>query len=339
MFRHRSTDRIERKPYRRTATRASLVLAIPLIAAGCSIKGMAINSVANALAGGDGGSNVYMTDNDPILVGEALPFSLKLMETILQETPEHEGLLVATATGFVSYAEMWVGRPARYLEDTDVYAARRERVRAKALFLRAREYAGRALEVRHPDIVDALLHSPDSAVLVLEIEDLPAMYWFTAAHGRAISSDLGDASLLVQGKTVKALLDRALMLDESWGKGAIHELYMALPSQIGGSPENTEEHFARAMELNGGSAIGPMVSLAELVYVPRQDQEEFTRILNQVLDFDPEEYPENRLTNILAQEHAAWLLSKTDELFWMESPDESPHPDTNKMRITWPSHF
>lgn len=300
-------------------------LGIALLTTGCSVKGMAINSVANALAGGDGGgSNVYLTDNDPILVGEALPFSLKFMETILQETPEHERLLVAAATGFVSYAEMWVLRPARYLEDTDVYAAGRERERAKALFLRARGYAGRALEVRYPGIVHELLYNPDSAALMFKVEDLPAMYWFTAAHGRAISSDLGDAELLVQGRTVKVVLDRALMLDESWGKGSIHEFYMALPTQLGGSPEKAEEHFARAMELNDGASVGPMVSLAELVYVPRQEREEFIRILNEVLEFEVEQYPENRLTNILAQQHAAWLLSKVDELFWMDLPEGSP---------------
>jgi predicted anti-sigma-YlaC factor YlaD len=205
--------------------------------------------------------------------------------------------------------------------------------------MRARGYAGRALEVRHPGIVPRLLFSPDSASQELQVDDLPAMYWFAAAHGRAISSDLGDASLLVQGSTVRALLDRALLLDGSWHKGAIHELYMALPVQLGGSAEKTEEHFAIAMELNGGTSIGPMVSLAESVYIPRQERDEFTHILNQVLEFDPDEHPENRLTNILAQEHALWLLSRIDELFWMDPEKGGHHPGTQQLRIQWPLHF
>ena len=143
-----------------------LILVLPLLVGGCSIKGMAMNGIADALAGsgGSGRGNVYLSDEDPVLVGEALPFSLKLMETVLQEKPEHEGLLVATATGFVSYAEMWVLRPALHLEMEDYAAFKRGRARAKALFLRARGYAGRALAVRHPGIDGRLLQAPDSAV-------------------------------------------------------------------------------------------------------------------------------------------------------------------------------
>ncbi len=48
-----------------------------------------MNALANSLSGG--GAGVYLTDNDPVLVGQALPFSLKLMETILQERPGSKG--------------------------------------------------------------------------------------------------------------------------------------------------------------------------------------------------------------------------------------------------------
>lgn len=322
----------------RWAMALPLYLLLAISASGCSIKDMAINSVANALAGqgGSGDANVYLTDDDPILVGEALPFSLKLMETILQETPEHEDLLVATATGFVSYAEMWVLRPSKYLEDTDYHAARAERMRAKRLFLRARGYAGRALNLGYPGVTERLKQTPEEAVQEFEAKDLPAIYWYTAALGRAISTDLGDAELLVQGRAVRELLDRALELDEAWNKGVLHELVIGLPSQIGGSPERAEEAYARAMELNEGKSVGPMVSLAESVYLARQDRESFEGILGQVLEFDPDRHPEYRLTNILAQQHAEWLLSKADELFWME-PEEEILLSNTRNRDPWPT--
>jgi predicted anti-sigma-YlaC factor YlaD len=316
------------------------VLFLPsLTISSCSIKGMAINSVANALAGqgGSGEGNVYLTDDDPILVGEALPFSLKLMETILQETPEHEGLLVATATGFVSYAEMWVLRPSMYLEDTDYYAARDQRMRATKLFLRARDYAARALNLKYPGITERLKQAPNEAVAEFEADDLPAVYWFTAALGRAISTDPSDAGLLVQGRTVRAALERCLELDEAWGHGALHEFQMSIPEQLGGSPERAEIAYARAMELNEGRSVGPMVALAETVFVPREDREGFERILNHVLEFDPEEYPENRLVNILAQKHADWLLSRVDDLFWIGSDDQFSYT-FNMLRNPWPTH-
>jgi hypothetical protein len=332
MLRNRWSKRPEEGSYPRPHPWVALFL-FTLALQGCSIKGMAMNSLADALSGqGDGGS-VYLSDDDPILVGEALPFSLKSMESILQATPEHDGLLVAAASGFVSYSEMWVYRPARYLEDTNLQASRRESARAKALFLRGREYAGRALNVRHPGVVPKLLRFPDSTVGVMETKDIPAMYWFAAAHGRAISLDPSDAELLVQATAVTALLDRALELDESWNKGALHELYMSIPTQLGGSPENSETHFVRAMELNGGASVGPLVSLAESVHLARQDRDAFTRTLQEVLAFDPDQYPENRLTNILAQEHATWLLSKADELFWVAPAPDPKHPHPNRRRF------
>lgn len=315
------------------------LLLFPVALQGCSVKGMAMNSLADALSGQGEGGSVYLSDNDPVLVGEALPFSLKLMESILAETPEHEGLLVATASGFVSYSEMWVYRPARYMEDTDLLGSRRESARAKSLFLRGREYAGQALEVCHPGITARLLRFPDSAVAELEADDLPAMYWFAAGHGRAISLDPNDAELVVQATAVTALLDRGLELDEGWNKGAFHELYMGVPSLLGGSPEKAEEHFARAMELNGGSSIGPMVSLAEAVYLDRQDRPAFTRILNDVLAFDPDQFPDTRLTNVLAQKHATWLLSKADELFWMTLEPETQDQPQFLRRIPWISRY
>lgn len=320
MPRNRPNAKAVPGPYRRLSPSLPLILLLSIGTGGCSIKGMAMNGMANALAGGGGteGGNIYLTDNDPILVGDALPFSLKLMETVLEETPRHEKLLVAAATGFVSYAEMWVLRPSRYLEESDYYAARAERMRAKRLFLRGRDYAGRALDLRYPGITDRLKQAPREAVQEMETDDLPALYWYMAALGRAISTDLGDAELLVQGRAVRELLDRTLELDETWNRGALHEFVMALPVQLGGSPERTETAYTRAMELNQGRSVGPMVSLAESVYLARQDRESFEGILNQVLDFDPDQYPENRLTNILAQQHAEWLLSKADELFWMD---------------------
>ncbi len=313
----------------------SLILLLPLFGGGCSIKGMAMNGIADALAGSGGGGrgNVYLSDEDPVLVGEALPFSLKLMETVLQEKPEHEGLLLACATGFVSYAEMWVLRPARHLEMEDYAAFKRGRARAKALFLRARGYAGRALDVRHPGIAEALRRNPDSAVGQLREDDLPGMYWFAASHGRAIWTDLSDAQLVVEAPTLIALLDRGLSLDESWNRGAFHELYIGIPELLGGGPEKAMEHYEKAMELNGGASVGPMVSLAEAVYLPEQDREAFTQVLNEALAFDPDQFPDTRLANVLAQEQAAWLLSRADELFWTESAKPTSQRDAERMRI------
>ena len=308
---------------------------------GCSVRQMAVNAVANSLAGG--GSSVYLSDDDPVLVGQALPFSLKMMESILEETPEHQELLIATASGFTMYAHAYVLQPARKLESTDLRGARAERARAKRLFLRGRRYAGRALEQRHAGILEELSLTPDAAAGRLERDDIPAMYWYAAALGSAISSDKNDMDLVADLPVVSALLERARDLDEAWNDGAIHELLMVVvvseSTGPGGGTEEAEGHFNRAMELNGGRSIGPLVSLAETVCVQQQDRERFTALLTEALEFDVDEYPEMRLANLISQEHARWLLSQTDDLFYEDADDADRGVQIHGGMLRWPVHM
>ena len=263
-----------------------------------------------------------MTDGDPALVGEALPFSLKLMETVLQETPDHRKLLVATASGFVMYAHAFVLREAKVREVTDPLEARSDIARAKALFLRGGRYAGRALEGRDPGVVRRLALEPEAAVRRMRKDDVPAMYWYAAAYGSAVSADKGDMGMVADFPLVPVLLHRALDLDESWSSGALHELMIVVSASEGaGGMERAEEHFRRAMELNGGRSMAPLLSLAQAVCVPRQDRIRFLELLNQVLAFDPESAPELRLSNTLAREQAAWLLDRVDALF-VDAPQD-----------------
>ena len=51
-----------------------------MVSSGCSLKSYAINMVGDALSSGD---SVYETDDDLELVGAALPFGLKLTESLL----------------------------------------------------------------------------------------------------------------------------------------------------------------------------------------------------------------------------------------------------------------
>jgi hypothetical protein len=57
-----------------------LLAAVAILTSACSVSQFAVNKVGDALAGGGG---TYASDEDPELVGAALPFSLKLVESLL----------------------------------------------------------------------------------------------------------------------------------------------------------------------------------------------------------------------------------------------------------------
>src|SRR5205823_12170947 len=120
---------------------AALACAYVIIGTGCSVKRVAINKLGDSLAKS---SVTYSSDNDPELVGEALPFSLKLIEGLLAESPKHKGLLFAASSGFTQYAYVYVQQQADELENKDVVRAAELRLRARKLYLRARDYGLRA---------------------------------------------------------------------------------------------------------------------------------------------------------------------------------------------------
>ena len=62
---------------RRRSNAASVLLLAALLAPGCSVRKVAVNALANALAAG---GDTYATDDDPELVAAAVPFGLKTIE-------------------------------------------------------------------------------------------------------------------------------------------------------------------------------------------------------------------------------------------------------------------
>lgn len=304
---------------------ALLVLAGVLGAAsGCSVRRVAVNRLADALAGS---GTTFASDNDPDLVRDALPFSLKLMESLLSESPEHERLLLAACSAFTQYGYAFVQQDADLLESTDFAGAEALRGRARRLYLRARDYGLRALEVRYPGVRTALSGQPREAIARVGREDVPALYWTAAAWGAAIALGKDDPELLSQIPRMEALIERALELDEAWGLGSLHEFFIAYEmtrAGVAGEPAaRAEKHFRRAAELAGNRLASPYVSFAESVCVETQDAARFEAELRRALAVDPDAHPDFRLVNLVMQKRARWLLSRKEDLFLSAEPPAS----------------
>jgi predicted anti-sigma-YlaC factor YlaD len=149
-------------------------------------------------------------------------------------------------------------------------------------------------------------------------DDVPLLYWTAAAWGAAISLGIDRPDLAVDFPSVRALADRALALDATWNKGAIHELMItldSLPEALGGNPQRARDHFKTAIEMQKGLSPGPYVTLATGVSVPAQDRPEYERLLKEALAIDPEKDPSNRLVTLVYQRRARVLLDRIDEKF------------------------
>jgi len=306
-------------PIDRSATPLRLtLLLLALVFAGCSsLQRMAVNKAGDALAGG---SSVYASDDDPELVWQAVPFGLKTIESLLAQSPRHQGLLLAAASGFTEYAYGALQQEADFVEAKDLARATELRNRARKLYLRALGYGFRGLEVQLPDLRRHLQSDPDPAHALAGTTkaQVPLLYWTGAAWGAAIAISKDDPELTADQSRAAALIQRGLALDEGFEAGAGHDFMIAYEggrASVGGSIEEARRHLRRALELSHGHRAAPLVSFAEAVSVARQDKAEFKLLLGQALAVDVDAAPDFRLANLLAQRRARWLLGRIDELF------------------------
>jgi len=290
-----------------------LMIAIALAGQACSVRKFAINKIGDALA--QGGST-YESDEDVELVRGALPFGLKLIESLIAESPKHKGLLLAASQGFTSFSYIDVQQELDIVEISDLDAARQLRTRVRRLYMRGHVYGMTALELAHPGLGRQLEADPKGAVHVLRKPDVPLIYWTAAGLGLAIAASKDDVSMLARIPEVEALLDRALELDPAWNNGALHEFWIVLAAAKPGKPdaEKVQGHFANAFELSKGQRASLFVSFAESVCVPQQNREEFTRFIEKALAIDVDRTKEIRLLNLVAQRRARWLLGRVDDL-------------------------
>lgn len=296
------------------AARLALLLLLAVAGSGCSMRHIAADHLGDAL--GSGGA-IFASDDDPELIRAATPFSLKLMESVLAERPQHAALLTATARGYTQYAYAFLQQEADEIEDQDVAAAYRLRERARKLYRRARDFGLRALEANHPGFSAALKIDPTAALHGTSKEEVAQLYWSAAAWALTIALSKDDPDAVADVPLMSALMARALALDECYDAGALHVFmisYEMARSGARGQPA-ARAHFRRALELSGGRQSGPYVALAEAVAVPAQDRREFENLLAAALKIDPNAAPEWRLANTLMQRRAQWLLARADQLF------------------------
>lgn len=286
---------------------------------GCSVQKIAINQIGNTLASA---GTTFSSEPDPELAKDAIPFTLKLIESVLEEVPNHARLRTAAAAYFTQYAYGFVQMEADYWEAQDYGQAEGLRQRAKNLFLRARDHGLRRLQIKRPDFPSRLAQSPREAAASVKKSSVETLYWTAAAWASAINLGKDDPFLVAELPQMEALMDRAFELDADWGEGAIHSFMIAYEMSRQDAAADREmrsrDRFQDALRLSKGRLLSPYVSLAEAVSVQIQDAQEFRSLLNQALDIDIDAHPPARLVNLLMKKRAEWLLTQMDELFLLD---------------------
>jgi predicted anti-sigma-YlaC factor YlaD len=302
----------------------ALLCGLAALLPACSVRRFAVDALGGAISRGN---DVFAMVVDPEFVREALPFALKATEALILEAPEDQRLLVTAASGFTQYARAFLGGDAAALQERDWAGAEALRERAFRMYVRARDYGLRALEVEHPGLGAELRRAPHQAAERIGPDEVAAAFWTGTAWIAGIALALDRPEVLADLEAARALLERTLVLDEDWQDGALHEVMIsvaALPEAMGGSDERAREHFERAVALSRGERAGPFVTYATDVVLDRQDRAAFVELLERALAVDVAARPTARVANVLAQRRARELLGELDLHFF----DVDPVPET-----------
>ena len=293
----------------------------------CSINKLVINKVSDALGGSESGtSTVFMGDNDPQLVGAAIPFAIKMYETLLEKNPNHPGLIETTGSLFVMYANAFVQGPAEMLP-RDQYEEKRVQLdRAKKLYLRGVVILERGINNKYPGMLGEWGPPPSAdnsqfakSLSKMKKEDISLFYWYAAGTLSAFALNAFDIELGLRIPQILAMMEKAYELDSDYNSGALDELFLiiygALPEGMGGNKEKAIIHFQRALEKSKGQSAGPYVSYAQTIAVGNQNYEDFKINLEKALEIDPDKDRNNTLINVINQKKARYLLQKAPDLF------------------------
>jgi hypothetical protein len=228
-----------------------------------------------------------------------------MMDGLLLDDPDNEGLLTSAASLYSAYTGVFV---------SDTHRARR-------LSDKARSYGLQAMCVRRTEAcrLDAVAYEEFEPIIAsMEKTDVPALYSLGAAWAGWIQVRRDDLNAVAQLARVEAIMGRVIELDEGYQQGSAH-IYLGVlsclaPPALGGRPEEGRRHFERAIRLSAGRNLMAKVSFAESYARLVFDRELHDRLLKQVLAADTE-VPGYTLINTYARHKAQQLLDSADEYF------------------------
>ncbi len=277
-----------------------LIAAFSLLTSGCSsIVSKAASNFSNNL------SKAVLNQDDPQLVRDGMPTLMLTMDSMIEGSPDDPQLLAAGASLYATYGAIFaVG------ED-----------RALLLTARARRYGLHAMcEVHAPSCVWPNVTYDEFIATLDGIGPKQADTLF--AYGLASLSYLlarsSDWDSVAEFPLIQALFEHYLDISGDAVNSSVYTymgtMHSIRPPALGGQPELAREFFEKAIAASDGNDLSAKVAYAKGYAKMLYERELHDRLLNEVLEADPNQ-DGFVLTNVMAQEEAATLLAEADDYF------------------------
>jgi hypothetical protein len=250
--------------------------------------------------------------------------NLKMMEGLLEVTPDDEDLLLLTSSSFTRYTFGFIEEKIEIADaDYDFETKAKLVRRAVDFYGRGKDYALRALAKYRkgfPRILEQDLESLEGELDQCTREHVPTLFWTAFSWGSIINHQQSEPARLAELSKVELMMERILELDERFFFGGPHlffgTYYGVRSEMLGGDPPRAKKHLDQAVTLTKGKFLMARFLLAKGYAVQTQDRKLFETTLNEILAASPDLYPEQRLANELTKRRAAHLLERIDDLFF-----------------------
>jgi hypothetical protein len=277
-----------------------VIVAMSLLSSGCAIL---VSNAASSFS--DNLSAAVLNQDDPELVRDGLPTLMLTMDSMIEGSPDNPQLLAAGANLYAIYGGLF---------DID-------EDRALKLTARARRYGLKAMcETYEPSCAWPGM-TYDEFVATLDgvgPKHADILYSYGFASLSFLQARTSDYDTIAEFPLVQALFDHYLDISGDEVNSSVYTfmgtMHTLRPPSLGGEPELAREFFERAIAESGGHDLGAKVAYAKGYAKLLYERELHDRLLNEVLEADPNQNG-FVLTNVMAQKEAAALLAEADDFF------------------------
>lgn len=308
-----------------------VALSIPMLA--CDSGAFAASSTVGVMRRAAPSAARY---RDPDLAEAAMPASMGQMEGLLELIPGDMVLRALMGRSYVSFGYAFMEEHMEVAEQTGTEEEIEHwRNRATQAYVRAREVTIAGLDQRYPQDGGLLAtqHTGLEAFvahlnLYTNVEtDVPLLMFATYAWARYIGLHRDDMNAIADLPYVTAMADRVLALDPDYLDHAPLALHAGLigsaPQALGGRPQDARVELERVIELSHRQNLLYLMTEAQIVAIALQDRALYRSLLEEIIAFDVDSLPDQRLSNTVAQLRARRWLGRIDEFFEPEGTDMS----------------
>jgi hypothetical protein len=297
--------RLKPEPFAKTGVirlmrKILVIVAISLLSSGCTIL---VSNAASSFSDNLGAA--VLNQDDPELVRDGLPTLMLTMDSMIEGSPDNPQLLAAGESLYAIYGGLF---------DID-------EDRALKLTARSRRYGLKAMcETYAPSCAwPGMTYDEFVATLGgIGPKHADILYTYGFASLSFLQARTSDYDSIAEFPLIQALFDHYLNISGDAVNSSVYTymgtMHTLLPASLGGEPELAREYFERAIAESGGHDLGAKVAYAKGYAKLLYERELHDRLLNEVLDADPNQNG-FVLTNVMAQKEAAALLAEADDFF------------------------